>query len=66
MKNKCHKTHLTYYSAYESWYDKTGYMEEKSVVFRIVPYKSNSKKVTGCRELQSQTDAACSSEFSTQ
>ena len=50
-RNIRHKTHLRYYFAYDSWYDS-----RTRNVFRIVPYKTDSKNVTGRRELQWDTD----------
>jgi hypothetical protein len=56
-KNKPHKTHLRYHSAYDSRYNKTEFLPlETRNVFRIVPYKTDSKNVTGCREFQWKTD----------
>jgi hypothetical protein len=52
-KIKCHETHIRYYSAKDSRYDRTEFLAlDLGTGSDFFPYKSGCKIVTACRELQ--------------
>ena len=64
-KNKHNKTHLRYYSAYDNWYDKNGFLTlECATSLEWFAVKLTVRTLLAAGNFSGrQTDIACSSEF---